>query len=72
MMIPKRRLLTLIFACLCVKKSFLIKTLKFIRYIEVYSSCNINKVPVNFSLPLDMKPGTSYPNKWYRNFGSFR
>ena len=27
MMIPKRRLLTLIFACLCFKKSFLIKTL---------------------------------------------
>ena len=30
MMIPKRRLLTLIFACLCFKKSFLIKTLKHI------------------------------------------
>ena len=31
MMIPKRRLLTLIFACLCFKKSFLIKTLKHIK-----------------------------------------
>ena len=29
MMIPKRRLLTLIFASLCFKKSLLIKTLKF-------------------------------------------
>ena len=27
MMIPKRRLLTLIFACLCFKKSLLFKTL---------------------------------------------
>ena len=30
MMIPKRRLLTLIFACLCFKKSFLIKMLRFV------------------------------------------
>ena len=30
------------------------------------------KIPVNFSLSLDMKPGTSNPNKWYRKFRSFR
>ena len=35
-------------------------------------SCTIYKIPVNFSLLLDMKPGTiiAYnPNKWYRKFG---
>ena len=35
-------------------------------------SCIIYKIPVNFSLSLDMKPGTSDPNKWYRKFRSFR
>ena len=35
-------------------------------------SCTIYKIPVNFSLSLDMKPGTSNPNKWYRKFRSFR
>ena len=34
-------------------------------------SCTIYKIPVNFSLSLDMKPGTGNPNKWYRKFGSF-
>ena len=31
-----------------------------------------NKIPVNFSLSLDMKPGTGNPNKWNRKFRSFR
>ena len=35
-------------------------------------SCTIYKIPVNFSLSLDVKPGTSNPNKWYRKFRSFR
>ena len=35
-------------------------------------SCTIYKIPVNFSLSLDMKPGTCNPNKWYRKFRSFR
>ena len=35
-------------------------------------SCTIYKIPVNFSLSLDMKPGTGNPNKWYRKFRSFR
>ena len=35
-------------------------------------SCTIHKIPVNFSLSLDVKPGTSNPNKWYRKFRSFR
>ena len=30
------------------------------------------KIPAKFSLFLDMKPGTSNPNKWYRKFRSFR
>ena len=29
-------------------------------------SCIIYKIPVNFSLSLDMKPGASNPNKCYR------
>ena len=29
-------------------------------------SCTIYKILVNFSLSLDMKPGTSNPDKWYR------
>ena len=35
-------------------------------------SCTIYKIPVNFLLSLDMKPGTGNPNKWYRKFRSFR
>ena len=35
-------------------------------------SCTIYNIPVNFSLSLDMKPGTSNPDKWYRKFRSFR
>ena len=35
-------------------------------------SCTIFKIPVNFSLSFDMKPGTSNPNKRYREFRSFR
>ena len=35
-------------------------------------SCIIYKIPVNFSLSLDMKPGTGNPNKWYGNFWSFQ
>ena len=35
-------------------------------------SCTIYKIPVNFSLSLVMKPGTSNPEKWYRKFRSFR
>ena len=27
-------------------------------------SCTIYKIPVKFSLSLDMKPGTGHPNKW--------
>ena len=34
-------------------------------------SCTIYKIQVNFSLSLDLKPGTGYPNKWYRKFRSF-
>ena len=36
------------------------------------SSCTIYKILVKFSLFLDMKPGTSDLNKWYRKFRSFR
>ena len=32
----------------------------------------ITKILVNFSLSLDLKPGTGNPNKWYRQFRSFR
>ena len=35
-------------------------------------SFTIYKVPVNFSLSLDMKPGTSNTNKWFRKFRLFR
>ena len=35
-------------------------------------SCTIYKIPVKFSLSLDMKSGTSNLNKWYRKFRSFR
>ena len=35
-------------------------------------SCTTYKIPVNFSLSLDLKPGTVDPNKWYRKFRSFR
>ena len=35
-------------------------------------SCTMYKIPVNFSLSLDLKPGTGDPNKWYRKFRSFR
>ena len=35
---------------------------------ELYHLQNTGK----FSLSLDMKPGTSNPNKWYRKFRSFR
>ena len=35
-------------------------------------SCTIYNIPVNFSLSLDMKPGTSNPDKCYRKFRSFR
>ena len=37
-------------------------------------SCTIYKIPVNFPLSLDMKPGTSNPDKkkWNRKFRSFR
>ena len=35
-------------------------------------SCTTYKIPVNFSLSLDLKPGTGDPNKWYRKFRSFR
>ena len=31
-------------------------------------SCTIYKIPVNFSLSLDMKPGTGNPNIWYISF----
>ena len=31
-------------------------------------SCTIYKIPVKFLVSLDMKPGTSNPNKWYRKF----
>ena len=34
-------------------------------------SCTIYKILVNFSLSLDMKPGTSNPNKRYWKFQSF-
>ena len=34
-------------------------------------SCTICKIPVNFPLSLDIKPGASNPNKWYRKFRSF-
>ena len=30
------------------------------------------KIPINVSLSLDMKPGTSNSDKWYRKFRSFR
>ena len=36
-------------------------------------SCTIFKIPVNFSLFLERKGGTTgNPNKWYRKFRSFR
>ena len=35
-------------------------------------NCAIYKIPVNFSLSLDLTPGTGNPNKWYRKFRSFR
>ena len=35
-------------------------------------SCTVDKIPVNFSLSLNLKPGTSNPNKWYRKLRSFR
>ena len=35
-------------------------------------SCTIYKIPVKFSLSLDIKPSTSNSNKWYRKFRSFR
>ena len=34
-------------------------------------SCTIYKMPVNFSLFLDMKPGTSNPANGTGNFGRF-
>ena len=34
-------------------------------------SCAIYKIPVNFSLSLDLKPGTGNANKWDRKFRSF-
>ena len=34
-------------------------------------SCIIYKTLVNFSLSLDMNPGTGNPNKWYRKFWLF-
>ena len=40
MMMPKRRLLTLTFACLCFKKSLLIKTLNSLRHGK-YTSLNL-------------------------------
>ena len=36
------------------------------------TTITINKIPVNFSLSLDMKPGTGNSKKWYRKFWSFR
>ena len=33
--------------------------------------CTIYKIPVNFLLSLDVKCGTSNPNKWYKKFRSF-
>ena len=41
MMIPKRRLLTLIFACLCFKKSLLIKVSNFIDLIQFHLICQM-------------------------------
>ena len=38
---------------------------------ETGLSCTIYK-PVNFSLSLDIKPGTGNPNKRYRKFRLFR
>ena len=35
-------------------------------------SCSFYKIPLNFSLSLDIKPGTSNSDKWYRKFWSFR
>ena len=35
-------------------------------------NCAIYKIPVIFSLSLDLTPGTGNPNKWYRKFRSFR
>ena len=35
-------------------------------------SCTIYKITINFSLSLDMKPGTSNTDKWYGKFRSFR
>ena len=34
--------------------------------------CTIYKIQVNFSLSLDLKPGTGNPNKWYKKFHSVR
>ena len=39
---------------------------------ETGLSCTIYKIPVNFSLSLDLKPGTGNPNKSYTKFRSFR
>ena len=35
-------------------------------------SCTIYKIPVNFSLSLELKPGRGNSNKWYGKFRSFR
>ena len=35
-------------------------------------SCTIYKIPLNFSLSLNKKPGTGNPNIWCRKFRSFR
>ena len=42
MMIPKRRLLTLIFACLCFKKSLLVKTLYEIHILIISETQTVN------------------------------
>ena len=34
-------------------------------------SCTIYKIPVNFSLSLDLEPGTSNPNKWINKLTNF-
>ena len=31
-------------------------------------SCTIYKIPVKFSLFLDLEPATGNPNKWHRKF----
>ena len=53
MMIPKRRLLTLIFACLCFKKSFLIKIIiiiiiiAFLAFLSALSNYSFNRENVS-------------------------